>query len=413
MVYKHRWIVFLCFIVLFLYGGLIAAQNFSYKTSVDPVKLKSYYRIKLIPQVVGRCQFGLQDLRIKDERGNEVPYLLLKDVGSYQSENYRDFTIISTKSTQGATVYLIDRLDGKPNQQLILKISNADIEKSLSFEGSNNTTSWYAIQSIRLNPFYLGGDSVKEAIINLPTTNHRYLRCVVNDSTTGKIDIKGFGFKEIFKNGVNNFEMPQAAYSQIDIDSNKTTIIEIKYNQTFLINQLSVEIKEDWDFYREVNVEAWVGSIKDGRYIQLGQGRFASYFDKNIIQLQDVLTHKLRLTIYNKDSPPLKISGIKAYQKPTWIVAPLDSSKQYTLYYGDNTLAAPEYDLEYFEQKLKEDFPRARLGSTFMIIQKEQQDKKDGELNNYYIGTCIILVTGLLLFMTWKMLKEMKVRADV
>lgn len=403
---KIRIITLVCSAII----SNIIAQDFQYKTTIDPVPEKSYYEIYITPAIAGLCKLDLQDLRIMDVSNKEIPYLIQKNIQTKINENYKPLPIIERKSYNRQSIYVIDRY-GNSDKPIILKIINADIEKSLKFEGSNDKNEWFAVQFTQLNPYYLPGDSIKEATINLPLSNYRYLKCIVNDSTSGKIKLKSFGIQEYLTQKVDMASIPSPILKQQENDSIKCSIIEIQFNQPYLVNKLLFEIKSDWDFYREVSLEKYIDSPTGGHYTTISSSRFASYFNLNTIELDNTITQKLRLVIRNLDNPPLKISAVNAYQSPISIIVPLEPERRYIIFYGKASLAAPQYDLVHFEEKLKTTLPRARLGSVIklptLIVEKPKQN-----LNNYYIGISILLVALLLIFMTWKMLKEMKLKSQ-
>ena len=63
------------------------------------------------------------------------------------------------------------------------------------------------------------------------------------------------------------------------------------------------------------------------------------------------------MVISNEDNPPIKITGIRAFQHAEYIIAYLEANKSYTLTFGDSLAQAPVYDLTYFKDSIGKQIP--------------------------------------------------------
>src|ERR1700742_1224244 len=92
-------------ILLVLAPALLLAQNFGYKAKVSPVGNTAFYNIKIDANIAGYANDQLQDLRLFDNDGNEVPYLLKKEAIGAQSTSFASYPFsISKEGNKGIII---------------------------------------------------------------------------------------------------------------------------------------------------------------------------------------------------------------------------------------------------------------------------------------------------------------------
>ncbi|TKK70315.1 hypothetical protein FC093_06105 [Ilyomonas limi] len=67
---------FVLMAMLSMFCFYATAQSFRYKATLDSVQQSSFYTIPLSPAVVAECQPQFGDIRIKDDAGKEISYIL-------------------------------------------------------------------------------------------------------------------------------------------------------------------------------------------------------------------------------------------------------------------------------------------------------------------------------------------------
>src|SRR5258706_13338020 len=72
-------------------------ERFAYEASLDSIVQPGFYKIVLMPEVVAKCKKDLSDLRIRDDHGQYVPYVLQSDFPVFSGEKYIEFPILPVK----------------------------------------------------------------------------------------------------------------------------------------------------------------------------------------------------------------------------------------------------------------------------------------------------------------------------
>jgi len=112
--------------------------------------------------------------------------------------------------------------------------------------------------------------------------------------------------------------------------------------------------------------------------------------------------------IDNQDSPPLQIKHIRFYLLNTYLVASLQKGQAYYLQFGDAKTKAPAYDLSYFKDNIPPQLPVIAPGEINTLTSPDETQSATFFRNKNIIWAAIILVIGLLGFMTYQMLQETK-----
>ena len=120
-------------------------------------------------------------------------------------------------------------------------------------------------------------------------------------------------------------------------------------------------------------------------------------------------TNKLELQIENGDNPPLQVIKIEAFEVKEFIFTYLEAGEKYHLLLGDDRATMPAYDLRYFTDSLKN---VSLLRHDILAPNPLYKTKVSVEKINYtpFVWIAILVVLGLLSFLCWKMLTEMKGR---
>ena len=96
----------------------------------------------------------------------------------------------------------------------------------------------------------------------------------------------------------------------------KRTLIDVDFGKVVLLSQLKLNIEDQLDYYRPVNIEYIADSVKTEKgliyqYRNLTSGTLTSLED-NAFGFKGKAVRKLRIRIRNQDNAPLKIGGLTA-----------------------------------------------------------------------------------------------------
>jgi len=184
------------------------------------------------------------------------------------------------------------------------------------------------------------------------------------------------------------------------VDSNNTTFIHIRLNDQYQVNKLHLNITAPKYFKRDITIYQLAGKYKEA----VSETELNSA--KNNHLLFSAKTGELELQISNGDNQPLSISGIDAFQTEEYIISYLEGKQEYRLLTGDSTARAPEYDLKFFADSIKDNIPS--ISHREVIKNSFSQTDKPKPVKDYTLFTwiAIIAAAGILLLLTMKMMKE-------
>jgi hypothetical protein len=391
-------------IILLFFSFSLAGQQYRFTAPLTPVNSSGYYRIAIRPEIAGRCHENFRDLRIRNTQGGDLPYFIDRPEETKTLDNFESLPIIKQWKTKTNSVYIVDRNDAKDKSSLVLRMANANVTKQMVVEGSDNLGVWYIVQAgLSLNPSLLRGTDVRETALDLPETRYRYLRFGFNDSLSGPIRVLDFGYYASQQIENKAFETPAPVLS---FPNNNKNMVRILFNQPYSIDRIALDIAYKGYYYRECTVNfpsSKTGST--GGFV--GGGALASYFKLNEIQLFAGNYQELWIDIENNDNPPLTIKAVHAWQKPIYAIANLEAGKTYALYYGNDSVQAPVYDLSHFKDRLRGSLPLCVAGKPLVINIANPETKYSFWHSQLFLWLGIGTVLVLLALFSLKMIKEM------
>lgn len=390
----------LFFIISFLCSTSLAAQEYSSETAKDfswqavfeNVPGNGFYNILLDPKLLANSEApGYTDIRIYQDKKSAVPYLFQKEILKYDIDSLRSFTVIENKPvTNGTSSFIFSNETGKPIDYVTLFIKNTWMQQSMTVTGSNDMKEWYG-----LVPKFSFDPSRPQ--INLPHTDYKYIRLLMDDSSQAPLNITGAG--QYYNEQRSTSPLSVFVSGMTVTNANKVTTIQLAFNKKYVIDNLSFIITAPALYKRQ----AWV----NGESFTLASGQ------ANEIALQnEVKTDTLVIRIENQDNPPLTIENVNAWQIPRYLTAYLEAGKSYQILIGNPTLTAPDYDLSYFADSLKKELPRIVVDNeSVKPISKPASVAEQGFTlftSKVWIWLAIIGIIALLGFMALRMLRDMQ-----
>ena len=118
-------------------------------------------------------------------------------------------------------------------------------------------------------------------------------------------------------------------------------------------------------------------------------------------------TNELFIKISNENSPSLNIKGAHVYQLRRSVVAWLAGGQSYTIKAGNDSLSAPIYDLEFFRDSIPAIPAILQAGEVKSFYKPVvAQGTPTFFTDKNFIWVAIVLVIGILGYMSMRMLKE-------
>ena len=331
-------LLFNCGLIVCLFiSGLCTAQSFKYKAELGLVNADSFYKIKMVPEIVAKSKPGLADLRIKDGDGNIVPYFIQKQQPVFTEASFVNFPII--KNTRGAdkqTHFVIENTNEKPVNELLLEIKNTDARRFVTVSGSDDREKFYVIsENILLQNLLSEKGSVVQTL-QFPASRYKYFQITILGEDVLPVNIirAGIYTKKYVAGGYE--QLPRPLITQFDSSNNKSYVY-LTFSQNYQSDKIDLDLTGSKFFKR--NLE-----IKDAE--NNGESFFHTLIPENTNGLQlNLKTKKILLIIDNEDNPPMVVTDARLWQLSESAVAYLQKDKKYTLFFGDEKATTPKYDL--------------------------------------------------------------------
>ncbi len=342
----------------FLCWQVGVAQEFHWEASVPSVDRPGHYRIVLSPEFVGSSLMELEDVRLVDSTGREVPYVLDAAWRYKTKGEFHDFEITRNEVVGKQTLLELDRPDaGILVDHISLRLRNAEVVKPVEITGSDDGKNWYVIKNDRLRLVHGIQLANLTQEITLPPTDYRHYRIALNDSLTAPVRVLGVQwFSQARSYGAYTAAQPVRWTQQ---DSAGVTRIRIPEAFAHPIDRVEFAVSDTVAYHRSCNMV--VGrTTTSGRGARKRTSRttetlasFAIGSDDGLtIDLPGVRAKSFDLVIDNGDDRPLHFTDVRFLQLERTIMASLQPGMRYTLVTGNAEQGAPRYDMEHFRDKL-------------------------------------------------------------
>ncbi|MCE2963779.1 MAG: hypothetical protein ACK5UE_03205 [Chitinophagales bacterium] len=345
-----------------VYGLLISvsiscySQNFDYSANLTPVTKSGYTKIKLDPKFLAVCQSDLSDVRILNKQKKEVPYLIRRNTHNHKyQQTSAAFNIVSKKSIKNSyTEIKFENPELKEISEIVLTIANSNISKTYSIEGSNNQSQWYAISQGSIDDINHATALSTNKEIRLPKTKYAYYNIRLNDSQSAPINITRIFSKKYNEEWNTNRSAINGCKVKWNLKGNDN-LIEVSSDFPFQLNELLFVTSQTNFFQRDIRIFTTEKRKQKSYEINLYQGHI-SHKELLLSGLEINATHFF-IQVYNHNNQPLQLTNLIFYQHPTYLIAELETSQEYSINAGQKWLSPPIYDLTYLSEQISDSIP--------------------------------------------------------
>jgi hypothetical protein len=395
--------------LLFVADASIAqVSQFNYKRKIQKASTDSEWNSVILPHDIYkhiRPDFG--DLRIYEivqSDTNEIPYLL--DILDTETKTEEVALPSINESRNNGDYFLTFQNSGFKVNYLELVFAEPNYFATVKVEGSNDKQKWFELVSGE-KIFSVNNERQRYAssIVNFPLTDYNYLRLTI--SSRDKLTFsKGIFRLDEIKPGV--FDEITSKFFVTTDKKSRRTVIDVRMPEYTPVSNLTIDVADEQDYYRQMTVEALHDSTKTEkgwiRNYQTIAASLITSFRPNEISIPFTLTNRLRVTIQNYDNPPLKVNGIKVSGVRVQLRARLTGADAY-LFYGNAQAYHPTYDIEHFKEKVPIQNAEASLGKEEKIGIAPTSMSAIFE-NKMWLWGIILATVGLLGFFTLRMMKS-------
>jgi len=312
-------------------------------------------KISLPVETLDAARPALEDLRLCDDAGNELPFLITRPMPSAKTiQGAKSFQVSLNANTTVITLEtgLVQPLDGAT-----LETPAMNFIKAVRVEGSADGQNWQRLAQGQ--PIFRQLYGAGHLHVSFPAGEWRWLRLTVDDQRSQPVPFTGA-------------RVHAADVEATPIELQTVTIAERNENpgETRLTLNLgaanldvaSIKIETDEPLFTRAMTLAAPRITELGVFEQaIGGGviyRVAiegQPVSENLsVPLEkQVRSHELFLSITNGDSPPLPVSAVRVERRPVYLVFMARQAGTFHLLTGNKSCAAPRYDLAALGANLK------------------------------------------------------------
>jgi hypothetical protein len=312
-------------------------------------------KISLPVEALDTARPALEDLRLCDNAGNELPFLITRPVPSSKA-------VQSAKSFQvslnaAATVITLETRLAQPLDGVTLETPAMNFIKAVRVEGSADGQNW--LRLAQGQPIFHQLYGAGQLHVSFPAGEWRWLRLTIDDQPSQPVPFTGA-------------RVHAADVEATPIELQTVTITERNENPgetRFTLNLgaanldvASIKIETDEPLFTRAVTLAMPQITEDSiREQSVGQGviyRVAIEGQPPSANLSVPLEARIRsrelvLLIRNEDSPPLSVTAVRVERRPVYLVFMARQAGTFHLLTGNKSCAAPRYDLAALGADLK------------------------------------------------------------
>ena len=382
---------------------LLVAVNLLAKTywreSVDTISTPGYYNIELSQEMAG---VGLHTLRIWDDTGNEVPYLLRSSMPVKEMKQLEMYNLVSNVARDSVNTIIVEN-QGEEVSRFYLQIKKADVDKYISIRGSYNKKEWFSVKQrtplrSEQNP------SLDEiAIVDFPQGSYTYYELTVTNNSRSPLNITGVG--KIEKSTIYGqfVELTPGVFTVEEDKSGNTVIAFPEMPYPYYLSKLEMKVTGKGHYSRNVRLKR--DSLHTaGSFTLSSRDEAAFYFDNQLIE------KNFRLVIENQHNPPLIVNNIKLYGLNRYLCAYLDVGVHYRI--ETTTEAHHHYDIQDFADEISFNLPIVKTSKIEEIVVAPEPER---ELSFYekplFLWGAIALTGIILLLICIRTVRKLKIES--
>jgi hypothetical protein len=389
------------------------AQNrqdvFAWQASLDTVAQAAFYRIGLTPALIAKCRLDLPDLRIADQAGKYIPYVLKSDLPILSTEGFHEFPILSNRRIKdSSTEIVIANKASSSLNYLLLVMQNSAARRTATLSGSDDGNKWYAIRE-HIGLEEAGNDTADHFVqsVSFPSSSYHYFKMILDDKGLLPLHILKTGmFSRSYKKG-RYLEIPDPIIHQKD-SSDRHSYITLLFGEAYRIDQLTLQMQGPALYKRNVRIFKEEPAASP-QAVATGEGLVTEITldpSNTSIHFLPVKTSRLLIDISNEDNMPLSVQKVASYQLDQYLLAYLQPGVAYRLLAGNAVATTPEYDLKYFVDTVGSDPKQVLAGPLRPVDHPTMANSLAAKDHAAIILWAIIAgVLLLLIFLSVKMLK--------
>ena len=355
MKHRRRNLIFLFSVAAALSANAISLPGDWERQQQFTISAPGLVKLSLPIETLDAARPALQDLRVYDDAGNELPYVVEHPAPA--DRVVRNAKSFQTSLNAQSTVITLETGLGQPLDAVTLDTPAATFIKSVSIDGSNDGLLWQNVAQGKLIFREANGESLLQ--LDIPPVTWAWLRLTVDDQHSQPIPFTGARVQAASGESAPSEDVPATISDRHDSPGETRLTVHLPA-ANLNISEIQIDSPEPL-FTRQVTLavpqiaedairEQPIGS---GVVYRLTLNGKASSVNLSIPIETQVRSRDLLMLIRNYDSPPLLINALHAQRRPVYLVFAAKQAGAHYLLTGNARCTAPRYDLAAFGTNLK------------------------------------------------------------
>ncbi|WP_372752447.1 DUF3999 family protein [Labilibaculum sp.] len=386
-------------------------KDFDYQREIIGVT-NQWHKIELPNEIFAKLSLDLTDLRIIGITANqdtiEAPYLIqttknkpiIKELDcqllnqSYHENEYFFTLKVPTKSSVN---------------HIQLNFEQKNFDWRIKIQGSHDQQNWYTlVNNYRILAIQNDQNSYQYTELNFPKADYLYYRITITSEEKPVLASAKISLSDLEIGKYQSY--PIKKIHQSNNKKKQESVIDIDLEFPVLLSDLQINIKSNFDYYRNCRILYALDSIQTEKgwtqnYQSIATGILNS-FEKNTFQFDAIWTQHLILRIDNQDNQPLQIQSITAKGYHYELIARFTNTAHYFLCYGNQKLSNPQYDLAHFTNKIPNSISKLELGSEQQIKSDDLNVTEPLFIDSKFLWVLLGVIIVILIVFTLQLMKK-------
>ena len=354
----------------------------SINIDTPPVEEKGLVEVSLSPEVLDAARADLRDVRVVDEHGVEIAYVLHRTAPPAEQAGWLPAKLSNkTYLTGKSSSVTVDFGQAFLKDRIKINTKGSDFRRQVRIESSPDQKDWQRVREDALL-FRINRDGKVEFernVVMIPENNHRFMRVTVfnGDQDKGRVNIDLVGTHQLKRQPNLQTLTTEVPMVWVPVkDRKRETCIEFDLGYRNLpLAEITFDLKEPNFFRRailegrdrkttvvkfrrednspaEKTVDVPWQTVRNFVLFRYSAGSRTS--DEQLsLELDGTGTRYLRLRIQNGDDPGLTFLGAEAKRFLRLVRFPYRGEQPYRLFLGYPGARRPSYDLPHYINRLK------------------------------------------------------------
>jgi hypothetical protein len=325
--------------------------HYSRAIELTPTGVGQFADVVAPPDLYARAQTGLADLRVIDDRGAEIPYMIFQRVGSSKSSTLPTTLRENSFTAGGFTQLVLDGGAHAPFHNTVrIETGEADFIEWVQVEASDDGHVWRMVQERA--PIFRFRKNAHEGtqVVHYSENNAQYLRVRILDGDK-KFPVSGAQILLETTEPAERVPLEMGMVADAKQPAGRGVWSADAGAAAIWVKEVRWDVASPAEFIRSVNVSLsadgkdWsVFSTAEIYRYRRGDGELEA-LSVQLPYIGETQARYLRVEVLNGNDAPLAMAAPKLYITPQHIAFEQQPGRSYRLIYGQERAEGAQYDL--------------------------------------------------------------------